>query len=466
VWELINDCLPHLRVGYFLYLLLLSAAFVLSYLFFVVSVRLYKLFQALAGGAYYYLLLGGKLLPFALFLGLVGVNLVLLYLIRYAGGFFKKLLLALGVTLNFTPLLLTKEYVSCPWVDATPLLQVVGLSYFVLNAVSALVDAYDGRIARLSALDYLVYALFFPKILAGPLVRYGEFSAELNRAYGDKSPSELSLGPFLIGLGVIKKWLADFVYQYARAVFFNPAGFSGSELLVAVYAYALYIFLDFSGYTDAARGSALLLGVRLPENFRSPYLATNFRDFWRRWHITLYAWIRDYVYIRLLGGSRKGRLRAYFNVLAAFTFSGVWHGNQINYVVWGFLHGLGVILSRAFEPKSRLLKLVGWAVTFNGVALLWVVFAVTELETIKLFFYKLFTELDGRVLYAFVLNKQELVAALAVGYAIAFLDAGVKEKVYGWPALPRFALGALLYASAVVLLNFRATVSPFLYEGF
>ncbi len=465
--EIINNCIQHLRIGYFLFLLILPFIFLVSYYLFKLSKSAYKYFQLFLGIGYYFLLLEGKIAPFLLFIFLILMNIVLMYILKYTKGIQRKGFLILGIILNLTPLILMKDYFKFLTIEPNYFIQIIGISYFVLNSISMLVDYYDEKFKDFSPLDIFIYSIYFPKIFAGPLVRFKEFVEELNRGYSDKSIIDLNSGLFLISFGIIKKWLADYIFQFANAVFSNPSGFSGGELFITIYIYTAYIFLDFSGYTDIARGTSILMGIRLPENFRSPYLSTNFREFWRRWHITLYEWIKDYIYIRLLGGSRKRKLRTYINILIAFILSGAWHGNYFNYIIWGFFHGLGVIISRFANFEDKFRKAISWFITFNSVAILWIVFAITDLSKLKTFFYHLFTDFNIKAIYVFSLAKWDLMLVLAIGYIIAFTDIFIKERVYLINKEKYLlALNFAIYSLALILLNYKVSVSPFLYESF
>jgi len=465
--EIISNCLPHLRIGYFLFLLILPFIFLLSYITFKVNRGAYKYFQLILGIVYYFLLLEGKVIPFLLFIFLILMNVTLMYILKYTDGFRKKLFLTLGIVLNLTPLILIKDYFKFLTLEPNYFIQIIGISYFVLNSISMLVDYYEKKFEDFTIIDIFVYSIYFPKIFAGPLVRFKEFITELNNGYSDKNILDLNVGLFLISLGIVKKWLADYIYQFANAVFSNPTGFSGGELFITIYIYTAFIFLDFSGYTDIARGTSLLMGIRLPENFKSPYLSTNFREFWRRWHITLYEWIKDYIYIKLLGGSRKGKIRTYINVLVSFILSGMWHGNYFNYIIWGFFHGLGVILSRLFTLDTKIKKFIGWFITFNTVAILWIVFAITDLKKLYIFFQHMIVDFNLKAVYIFTIAKWDLMLVLFVGYVIAFIDIFLKERVYIIDRKSLFLLlNFILYTVAIVLLNYKVSVSPFLYESF
>ncbi|MHB8873498.1 MAG: MBOAT family O-acyltransferase [Myxococcaceae bacterium] len=268
----------------------------------------------------------------------------------------------------------------------------VGISFFVFHAISLMVDAYRGRIpVRVTVLDSLLYVAFFPQLVAGPILRAGSFLPQL-ASPPDRRAIDASRGLELIVIGLVKKVLiASFLAtRLVDPVFEAPRLHGGLEALLAIYGYAAQIYCDFSGYTDIAIGSALLLGYRFPENFDSPYLATSPQDFWRRWHISLSTWLRDYLFIPL-GGSRQGRGRTLAALAVTMVLGGLWHGAAWTFVVWGALHGFALIAHRlwsetGFVPVRRLRAWRGWRpiamlLTFHFVCLGWVLFRAPSLET-------------------------------------------------------------------------------------
>ncbi len=216
--------------------------------------------------------------------------------------------------------------------------------------MSYVVDVYRGELEpHRSYLRYLLFVAFFPHLVAGPIVRPRDLLPQLERApsLGREAGGEAL---FLIAVGLVKKMILSdqLSLNLVDRVFERPANFSALEVLAGVYGYAAQIYCDFSGYTDIAIGSALLLGVRFPKNFDSPYKATNLADFWRRWHISLSTWLRDYLYIPL-GGSRGSAWATYRNLMITMLLGGLWHGASWTFVFWGFLHGLGRGVTRAWE---------------------------------------------------------------------------------------------------------------------
>lgn len=230
-----------------------------------------------------------------------------------------------------------------------PLLRVilpVGISFFTFQAMSYVIDVHRRVIPPASMLDFGVYLAFFPQLVAGPIVRASEFLPQL-AARRDPYDVDLTRALVLIGSGLFKKvvisgYLADAIVDEVFAV---PDRHSALEVLVGIYGYAVQIYADFSGYSDIAIGVALLLGFRFPENFDRPYIATSIQDFWRRWHMSLSRWLRDYLYISL-GGNRGGPARRDRNLFLTMLLGGLWHGAAWTFVIWGAIHGLGLLVER------------------------------------------------------------------------------------------------------------------------
>ena len=230
----------------------------------------------------------------------------------------------------------------------------VGISFFTFESMSYVIDVYRKELrSHDSYVEYLSFVAFFPHLVAGPIVRPRDLLPQL-AAPGRFVSREASEGLFLIAMGLGKKIIVgDYLaLNLVDRVFDAPAMYSALETYAAIVGYALQIYCDFSGYTDIAIGSALLLGIRFPLNFDSPYKAHNIVDFWRRWHISLSTWLRDYLYIPL-GGNRKGRRRTYVNLMLTMVLGGLWHGAAWTFVVWGFLHGAALAINKWFQETSR-----------------------------------------------------------------------------------------------------------------
>ena len=269
-----------------------------------------------------------------------------------------------------------------------PLLQIVlpiGISFYTFMAISYVVDVSRLEITPAPALDVFVYLSFFPHLIAGPIVRGNELLPQIRRRR-DPGSIDVSRAAFLIFGGLFKKIVVSsfLAANIVDPVFGAPGSHSALEVLVAIYGYAIVIYADFSGYTDIAIGVAELLGFSFPKNFERPYAATSLQDFWRRWHITLSRWLRDYLYIPL-GGSRRGEVRTAINIMITMLLGGLWHGAGWTFVAWGGLHGAGQVLGRRRrragsaadappEQSSFFTIFRARVVTFHLVCLGWVFF--------------------------------------------------------------------------------------------
>ena len=231
-----------------------------------------------------------------------------------------------------------------------PLLRVilpVGISFLVFRMLTYVIDIYRGQLAPALTLDYAVYTAFFPYLLAGPIARAREFLPQLTSPRDPRGVDSSRAFALILG-GLVKKMLiADYLATHiVNELFASPQTYSSWEAFWGIVAYSVQIYCDFSAYADIAIGIALLLGFELPANFDAPYTARTIQDFWRRWHITLSSWLRDYLYIPL-GGNRKGRGRTYVNLVGTFLLGGLWHGAGWTFVFWGLMHGTGLALERA-----------------------------------------------------------------------------------------------------------------------
>lgn len=307
-------------------------------------------------------------------------------------------LLALGVAANLGVLGWFKYYgffvsslinAFAPIADLPlPLLQItlpVGISFFTFQAMSYVMDVYRRDQEPVPLLDFAVYLSFFPQLVAGPIVRASEFLPQLA---GRRDPRrvEAAEGFALIAGGLFKKVVVANTLAGAIVdpVFASPQNFSAFEVLMGVYGYAVQIYADFSGYTDIAIGVALLLGFRFPQNFDNPYVATSLQDFWRRWHMTLSRWLRDYLYIAL-GGNRQGRAKTYRNVMLTMVLGGLWHGAAWTFVLWGALHGGGMAIEQWWRRNMPERGVPDWAkrvLTFHVVCLGWILFRADSLGSV------------------------------------------------------------------------------------
>src|SRR3954447_5066632 len=256
----------------------------------------------------------------------------------------------------------------------------VGVSFFTFQAISYVVDVKRRLVEPAKTIDVAIYLSFFPHLVAGPIVRAREFLPQLATP---RDPEHVAVGSgiALIALGLIKKLaIADYLARsVVDPVFAVPSAYHGPDLWLAAYAYTAQIYCDFSGYTDMAIGLALLLGYVFPQNFRAPYRSTGFQDFWRRWHMTLSRFLRDFLYIPL-GGNRKGRWKTYRNLILTMVLGGLWHGAAWTFVLWGLLHGLGLAIERALGGRFKFPGWLRWLVTFHLIVFGWILFRSPSLN--------------------------------------------------------------------------------------
>lgn len=300
--------------------------------------------------------------PAVLKAGLIG-NLALIGVFKYADFFVTDVA-------RLTPLTPYVENIVLP----------LGISFFTFQQISFLVDsAKDHRGPRVPFLDYVAYISFFPQLIAGPIVRHDEFLFQLGQKLTLKD--NFVRGCLLFGIGLAKKVLiADTLSAFVATGFGNPAALSTPDAWALTFLYTFQLYFDFSGYSDMAIGLGLMFGLQLPQNFDSPYKATSIQDFWRRWHMTLSRWLRDYLYIPL-GGSRHGAMRTYLALLATMFLGGLWHGAGWTFVVWGTAHGIALAVNRAWSKSGlRMPPVAGWILTMLFVANLWVVFRAESLQ--------------------------------------------------------------------------------------
>jgi alginate O-acetyltransferase complex protein AlgI len=304
----------------------------------------------------------------------VVVNLGLLISFKYANFLADNLNVALAE-------------IGWPTLDLKPVHLPLGISFFTFHALSYVMDIYRGEVRALgNPITFALYISFFPQSIAGPIVRYSEVAAQLVERQVTSDGFAWGARRFLIGLGK-KMLVANTVARAADGVFAIPAAdLTGRLAWLGAMAYTLQIYSDFSGYSDMALGLGRMFGFRFPENFRYPYAATSVTDFWRRWHISLSTWFRDYLYIPL-GGSRSGSLRTYANLLIVFVLCGLWHGASWTFLLWGLYHGAFLVIERLGlgQGLARLWRPLGSAYTLLVVIVGWVFFrAATQAQALAM----------------------------------------------------------------------------------
>src|SRR4051812_38659363 len=339
----------------------------------------------------------------------------------------------------------------------------VGVSFFTFQAISYVVDVKRRLVAPATLIDVAVYLSFFPHLVAGPIVRAREFLPQL-AAPRDPMRVAAGSGIALIGLGLVKKVvIADYLARtVVDPVFAVPQAYSGPDVWLAAYSYTAQIYCDFSGYTDMAIGLALLMGYVFPQNFRSPYRATGFRDFWRRWHMTLSRFLRDFLYIPL-GGSRGGKLFTYRNLMITMVLGGLWHGAAWTFVLWGAFHGAGLVAEHMLGGRIKFPGWLRWFVTFHLVVFGWILFRAQSLSAAGAYFAGL-TDPGAATLFTLPVA---LMIVVVIGLQL-LPERGVERVQVRIERLQPVVLGAAL---AVVIALVAATVSsqgvaPFIYFRF
>jgi len=357
--------------------------------------------------------------------------------------------------------------------DASMIILPVGISFYTFQIISYIIDLYRKQVEPIKNIfDFGFYVTFFPQLVAGPIVRASSFVPQMYTGFRLHT-DEFGQGLFLILNGLIKKIIiADYIsINFVDRVFDNPLSYSGFENLLAVYGYSIQIYCDFSGYTDIAIGLALWMGFRLQINFNSPYRAANITDFWRRWHISLSSWLKDYLYIPL-GGNRKGKIRTYVNLFLTMLLGGLWHGANLRFVIWGALHGLYLAVHKLWlslfpklEARFRILRM---AITFHLVTFTWMAFRARSMESVRQMCDQMVHHFKGSFAWEIIQAYQLVVSLILLAFIVHWLPIKWKDWYRG-----KFVLLPLwLKITGTVLVIFMlvqfttAGLQPFIYFQF
>jgi alginate O-acetyltransferase complex protein AlgI len=401
----------------------------------------------------------------------------------------RRWLLALAVTIDLVPLVVCKYYGFFAFNlsellgglglgSSLPLLELVipvGISFTTFRGISYVVDTYRGQADSPSLLEFSLYMSFFPYLAAGPIVRTGELLPQLG-SRSRKDGVDASRALYLIALGLVKKVvIGDFLARsLVDGVFAAPGQYSSLDVVIGIHAYAVQIYCDFSGYTDMAIGVALLLGIALPQNFDRPYTAESLREFWRRWHMTLSRWLRDYLYIPL-GGSRGSGVATYRNVILTMLLAGLWHGAGWTFLVWGLLHGVGQAVEHALARRRKrdglepaVLGKAGLiarrVVTLEFVCLAWVFFRADSIGTAGEVIARTFTAWRMMPSVGWL-----VVLAVVVGIGFQYLPQRLTDWTQGFlsrrhPLVQGVVFGSVLFV--IVGMLGAQGMTNFIYIGF
>ena len=403
-------------------------------------------------------------------------------LVQATDGPIKRVVLVAGVVLNVGILAYFKycgffleqlgvALTAIGWGRDLPIVDAVlplGVSFFTFQGISYIVDVYRRKIPAAAALDVMLLMSFFPHLVSGPIVRGADLLPQFGKL--PRLDREIAAQALLqIVWGLFKKTIIAALLSTTLVdpVFNDPQAHSGAETLTAIYAYAVQIYCDFSAYSDMAIGIAALLGYHFNKNFDQPYRAASLGEFWRRWHISLSSWLRDYVYVPL-GGNRKGALRTYFNLLATMLLGGIWHGASIKFLIWGGLHGGVLSLERTAQStreggKASLGRLVGTLATFHVVCLGWVLFRSDSFATAEAVLQRL-GDWSGLA----PLVTPVVVALIAFGLSMHFTPADLLERLsLRASRLSALAMGAFVAGLVMTVDAMQPDgVAPFIYFQF
>lgn len=351
----------------------------------------------------------------------------------------------------------------------------VGISFYTFQTMSYSIDIYRKKLSPVTnIIDFGFYVSFFPQLVAGPIVRASEFIPQIRKKY-ELTMDQFGYAVFLIINGLIKKIvISDYLStNFVDRVFESPESFTGFENLTAVYAYALQIYCDFSGYTDIAIGVALLLGYQLAVNFNSPYKSSDITEFWRRWHISLSPWLRDYVYISL-GGNRKGTVRTYINLMLTMLVGGLWHGAHLRFIVWGALHGAGLAIHKLWIKmfgtisNSLLYRALAWFLTFHFVCFAWMFFRAESIHQVMVMLEKILFYFTPQIFLQFLESYTMVVVLMLSAFAIHLIPFRWKETLRdSFISLPVWEKAVISIAATVFIYQFKTSeVHAFIYFQF
>ncbi len=416
----------------------------------------------------------------SLLVAAVTANILLLAFFKYAGFLFMQGFHPLAVVFcrQFGDIeaLLDFEDRILPFIDRIVL--PIGISFYTFQAIAYVADVASGKFRpAASLLDFANYFIFFPKLCAGPIVRPADLIPQMETLPASTAPIDTGRAATLILGGLFKKvvvanWLSE---HLVNKVFTDPESFGAIDALCGIYSYTIQIYCDFSAYSDIAIGVALLLGFAFPENFRAPYISTSLQEFWRRWHITLSSWLRDYLYIPL-GGSRCAKWKIHRNLMLTMLLGGLWHGAGWSYILWGAIHGLGQVLERPFNkkraphapPRPRAITLLRGLVTFPVVAFAWIFFRAGAGDAEGLATVSGVLSALGRWSAPVQLFSPLALAMLLLGFCLQLLDGETPRRLWNaFNRLPPVVQGLLAAIVLAVVLGLGpAGVAPFIYFQF
>lgn len=402
---------------------------------------------------------------------------------RQYNGSKRKAFLTVIVLLDLAPLIFFKyaniaiSSLNDLLVGNFPVMDIalpVGISFYTFQAISYSADIYRNRFTMdVDFLEYIFYLSFFPLLFAGPITRAETFFPQI-RHQQPASERLMYYGLWLIIAGILKKAVvADYIVQYNNWIFDSPLTYSGFENLMGLLGFSVQIYLDFSGYTDISIGMAALMGIRLRENFRFPYQSLNVTEFWRRWHISLSTWFRDYVYITL-GGNKKGKIRTGINCIVTFLLVGIWHGSSIMFILWGMLHGMALAIHKSMQhglmriPNTCFTKALCILVTGIFIVCSWAVFRSPDINIAITIFKQIFTDFRPESIPAFWTMRPTWLLMMVICGLMFF----IKERYYNRMMIKfiyspwLWKLMAFAFVAQLAIEFNTSNITPFLYYNF
>ena len=352
----------------------------------------------------------------------------------------------------------------------------VGVSFFTFQSISYIIDVYRKEIAPVTNfLEYSFFISFFPQLVAGPIVRAKDFIPQIKKP-NVVTAKEFNRALFLIVCGLFKKIvISDYIsINFVDRIFDNPTLYSGAENLLGVYGYAIQIYCDFSGYTDIAIGIALLLGYHLPVNFNSPYISASITEFWRRWHISLSSWLKDYLYIPL-GGNRNGKFRQYLNLFLTMLLGGFWHGASLNFIVWGALHGTALGVDKFMKESgsklgilNRIPFIVKVLFTFHFVCLCWIFFRAENFEIANQVISQIAFNFHPEILMKVMSGYKYVFLLMLLALVLHITPARFSESmVIRFESCPTMVKGLVLSVIIFLIAQIQSSdIQPFIYFQF
>ena len=353
-----------------------------------------------------------------------------------------------------------------------------GISFFTFQSMSYIIDVYREKMKPShNLLDFAFFVSFFPTLLAGPILRARDFLPQVRKPLV-VTREMFGTGLWFILMGLFKKAvISDYIGEnFVNRIFDAPELYTGLENLLGVYGYAIKLYCDFSGYSDMAIGIALWLGFTIPANFRSPYKSESITDFWRRWHISLSSWLRDYLYISL-GGNRKGKFRMYLNLFLTMLLGGLWHGASLNFVIWGALHGIALGIHKYFRQllgHDKHYQSHGWKrfgatfLTFHLVCFCWLFFANPTFDSSLLMMQKIAFDFHAELLPQFVTGYPVVTTLIVLGFVFHYLpeswNQGTGKLISRTPFVGQLLL--FVFMLLIVIQVKSSEVQPFIYLQF